>query len=107
MTAHAGGPPVAVHLLRSGLDKTTYQATTVAFFAAVNLIKVAPFLAIGLFERDTLLLSLAFAPLAPLGIWLGVLAHRRLPETLFFRIVIVLLTATAAKLIWDGVAALA
>ena len=104
MTAHAGGPPVAVHLLRTGLDKTTFQATTVAFFAAVNALKIAPFIAIGLISRETLILSLIFAPLAPLGIWLGVLAHRRLPETIFFRLVIVLLTATALKLIWDGVA---
>ncbi len=103
MTAHAGGPPVAVHLLRVGLDKTAFQATTVAFFAAVNALKLAPFIAIGLISQETLTLSLIFAPLAPLGIWLGVLAHRRLPEAIFFRLVIVLLTATALKLIWDGI----
>lgn len=106
MTAHAGGPPVAMHLLRSGLDKTTYQATTVAFFAAVNLLKLAPFVTLGLFDATSLGLSLTLAPLAPLGIWLGVLAHRHLPERRYFQAVIVLLVCTAAKLIWDGLSAL-
>ena len=32
---HAGGPPTNVYLLRQGLDKGSFQATTVLFFMIV------------------------------------------------------------------------
>ena len=38
--SHAGGPPASMYLLGVGLDKTTYQASTVLVFWWVNLIKV-------------------------------------------------------------------
>jgi uncharacterized membrane protein YfcA len=40
---HAGGPPVNVYLLRQGLSKSTFQATSVAFFTLVNWIKLPPY----------------------------------------------------------------
>jgi uncharacterized membrane protein YfcA len=46
--------------------------------------------------------NLALAPFALLGAWIGVRAHRIVPETLFFRLTYVLLMVTGTKLIWDG-----
>jgi len=46
------------------------------------------------------------APLAPLGIWLGVKAMRRLPESVFYRICYGILLVVGAKLLWDGLRAL-
>ena len=45
-----------------------------------------------------------FAPLAPLGIWLGVWLHRRVSERAFYQVSYALLFATGAKLIWDALA---
>ncbi|SLN26655.1 Sulfite exporter TauE/SafE [Roseovarius gaetbuli] len=100
--SHAGGPPAAVYLLSRGLDKTRYQATTVLVFWALNMAKAVPYAMLGLFTRDTLLFALALAPFALLGAWIGVRAHRRVPERVFFAITYILLVVTGVKLVWDG-----
>ncbi len=100
--SHAGGPPAAVYLLSKRLDKTAYQATTVLVFWAVNLLKFIPYAALGIFSRDILLADLVLAPIALLGVWLGVIAHKALSEKMFFGVAYVLLTLTGAKLIWDS-----
>ena len=43
------------------------------------------------------------APLAPLGIWLGVWLHRRVSEGVFYQVSYTLLFATGLKLIADAV----
>ncbi|MEL6167308.1 MAG: sulfite exporter TauE/SafE family protein [Pseudomonadota bacterium] len=100
--SHAGGPPVAVYLLAQGLSKTTYQATTVLVFWAVNLAKAVPYAALGVFTAETLWAGVLLAPVALFGAWLGVRIHHHLPEPLFFRITYFLLSVTGAKLVWDG-----
>ncbi|MEM1066830.1 MAG: sulfite exporter TauE/SafE family protein [Pseudomonadota bacterium] len=101
--SHAGGPPVAVYLLARGLAKTTYQATTVLTFWAVNIMKFVPYAFLGIFTADTLIVNAALAPVALLGAWLGIKAHFFVPERLFFIITYTLLVATGTKLIWDAV----
>jgi uncharacterized protein len=102
--SHAGGPPAAIYLLGSGLEKTVYQATTVVVFWWVNLIKFPAYVGLGLFTAETVLANVILAPVAVLGVMAGVWAHRRIPERAFFALTYVLLTATGAKLIWDAVA---
>ena len=100
--SHAGGPPVAVFLLAQGMGKTAYQATTVVTFWAVNIFKFIPYAFLGIFTAETLTVNTVMAPVALLGVWLGIKAHRMVPEWLFFRITYVLLTVTGSKLIWDA-----
>jgi uncharacterized membrane protein YfcA len=102
--SHAGGPPVAVYLLSQGLGKTAYQATTVITFWAINIVKFVPYAALGIFTTETTVAGLILAPVALIGAWLGVRAHRVVPERAFFAITYVLLTVTGSKLIWDAVA---
>lgn len=101
--SHAGGPPAAVYLLLKGVAKTPYQATTVLVFTVINLVKFVPFLGLGIFSAQTALASLLLAPFALLGAWLGVRAHRLIPERAFFAVTYVLLTLTGSKLVWDAV----
>lgn len=98
--SHAGGPPVAMFLLPLGLDRTTYQATTVLFFWAVNLIKLLPYVLLGFFTAQTLLANLILAPIAFLGVYLGVRAHKVMSEGVYFAITYVVLTISGARLIW-------
>lgn len=100
--AHAGGPPVAVYLLAQGLGKTTYQATTVLAFWAINLFKAVPYGFLGIFTAQTLLADLILAPVALAGAWLGVRAHHVVSERLFFGITYAALALIGVKLIWDG-----
>lgn len=100
--SHAGGPPVTIYLLSEKLEKTAYQASSVLIFWALNLMKLGPYAAIGAFDASTLATSAALAPAAILGVAVGIWAHRRVPERLFFRAMAVLLGLTGAKLVWDG-----
>lgn len=104
--AHAGGPPLSVYLLPQRLDKAVMVGTTVIFFAVINFVKLVPYTWLGLFDARNLTTSLALAPLAPLGIWVGVVLMRRLSEALFYRVCYGLLLVVGVKLLWDGVAAL-
>ncbi len=100
--SHAGGPPVAIYLLSRKVTKTAFQATTVIVFFVVNIAKIPPYAALGIFTTETLWANLLLAPAALLGAWAGVKAHRMVPERLFFAITYVLLTVTGSKLIWDA-----
>jgi len=100
--SHAGGPPAAVYLLTRGLDKTTFQATTVIVFTAINLFKAVFYAGLGIFTRETLWAGLFLVPVAFGGVYLGVWLHRIVPERLFFGITYVLLTVTGTKLILDA-----
>jgi hypothetical protein len=100
--AHAGGPPLSMHLLPQRLDRTAFVGTSVAFFLVVNYVKLVPYGWLGLLDGGNLGASLALAPFAPIGIGLGLWLHRRVDDRVFYRIVYVLLFATGVKLLWDG-----
>ncbi|MGG7644305.1 sulfite exporter TauE/SafE family protein [Rhodovulum sp. YNF3179] len=104
-SVHAGGPPLGVHLLSLSLTKTQFQAATVIFFAFVNLVKVPPYLQLGLFTPERLQVSAVLALLAPVGMAAGIWAHHRVPEAWFFRIILALLFVAGVKLTRDGLAA--
>ena len=102
--AHAGGPPFVIYLLPHRPDKTTFVATSAVFFLIVNYVKLVPYFLLGQLNAPNLTASLLFAPLAPLGIWLGVWLHRRMPEAAFYQITYGLLFVSGAKLLWDALA---
>lgn len=100
--SHAGGPPSAVYLLSQKLTKTEYQATTVVLFWVINAAKVIPYAYLGMFSMQTSIANMALAPVAFLGVWLGVRMHNVVSERLFFGITYIALSLTGSKLIWDA-----
>lgn len=104
--SHAGGPPAAIHLLGRGLDKLTYQATTVILFWWINLAKLGPYWAVGLFGDGQVRAALWLAPLAVIGMLVGVWAHGRVSDVWYFRIIHTALLITGGKLIVDGLTGL-
>lgn len=103
--AHAGGPPVTMYLLRRGIDRTQFVATTVVFFAVINYVKLVPYYWLGQFDASNLQTSLVLAPLAPLGIGIGVWLHNRVTDRIFFRIAYAMLFVVGLKLMYDGISA--
>ena len=99
---HAGGPPAAMHMLSRPLTKGQFQGTSVILFACVNLMKAPCYAALGLFGNANLGASAALAPLAAIGIGLGVWLHRRVSERLFYAIIYVFLTLIGLRLIASG-----
>lgn len=102
MMAHSGGPPVAMYLLPLGLPKAVYAGTSSSFFAAGNLMKVAPWLALAKPSTELWILMGSCLPLIPLGVWAGYALHQRLDQKQLYRLCYALLAVTAFKLLWDG-----
>ncbi len=99
---HAGLPTVAIYLLPQRLDKKIFVGTTVMYFFAVNYAKLVPYLYLGLFDATNLATSAVLAPLAPVGVWMGLRINRWLSQTWFYRICYFFLFFTGLKLLYDG-----
>jgi len=69
----------------------------------MNLIKVAPYLALGQFSAANLTASAALFPIAIAATLAGVWLVRRVPPERFYTIIYWLLLAVGAKLLFDGV----
>lgn len=100
--SHAGGPPVGFYVLPLKLTPVVFTATMAVFFAAINLSKWIPYAWLGLIDTTNMLASLVLAPLAPLGVWLGVRFVRRVPQRLFYTLFEIGMVLTGAKLLWDS-----
>ncbi|WP_114964378.1 sulfite exporter TauE/SafE family protein [Alkalilacustris brevis] len=98
--SHAGDPPMAMFLLPLRLSKAAYQATCSVVFWAINFMKAVPYAVLGFFTVETLAANLILAPVAMLGVWLGVLLHRLVSEAVFFGFAYVLLMLIGVRLIW-------
>ena len=100
--AHAGGPPFAIYMLAQKVDRTLLVGTSAVFFLIVNYVKLVPYYFLGQLNLGNLSLALLFAPLAPLGVWLGVWLHHRMSQRLFFNLSYGLLLVTGLKLLYDA-----
>lgn len=103
--AHAGGPPIGFYVLPLKLSPVRFTATMAVFFAAINAAKWLPYAWLGLIDLTNMGTSLLLAPLAPVGVWLGVRVVRVIPPTLFYRVFHAGLLLTGCKLLWDGLRA--
>ena len=100
--AHAGGPPISAYVLPMRLEPLRVAATMAVFFSVINLAKWAPYAALGLFDARNLWTSLALAPLAPVGVWVGVWMTRRIDAGWFYRVAYLGMGVAGGKLLWDG-----
>jgi uncharacterized membrane protein YfcA len=99
---HAGAPPANVYLLPQRLDKTVFVGTLVVLFAVINYVKLIPYALLGQLNTANMLTALAFVPLIPVGTWLGIKLHHRIPERPFYIVCYTLLTVMGSKLLYDG-----
>jgi uncharacterized protein len=93
--AHAGGPPLAMYLLRRDLTKTVYAATTIVVFTLGNLIKLPGFVYSGLDQPTVFAKALALAPAVPVGVLIGRL----------FSLCYALIAVAGVKLLFDALRA--
>ncbi|MGX9355094.1 sulfite exporter TauE/SafE family protein [Roseobacteraceae bacterium S113] len=100
--AHAGGPPIHIYFLSKAYAPAVFVATSAAFMAGVNLLKLVPFVVIGALDREAALWALGLAPVAVAAAALGVWISRRLSKTAFKYAVNGLLLIVGAKLILDA-----
>ncbi len=102
MVAHAGGPPFQIYALRRRMPRDLFVGSSIVFFATVNWIKVAPFIALGQLTWPSLRASLILAPIAIASTFAGIWIVRRVDPDRFFLIIHLLLAAVGLKLVADG-----
>lgn len=104
--AHAGGPPIGFYVLPLRLQPIVYTATLSIFFAVVNLSKWVPYAWLGLLDLRNMVTSLVLLPVVPVGVWIGVRLARRISRERFELVIVLGMTATGVKLLWDGLRAI-
>jgi len=105
--ASAGMPPFSVHILPQRMEKMRFVGTVTIFFAAVNLMRVVPYFALGELNRHTLMISIVLMPLAIASNFLGFWLVQRIPTGPFYRITYTLMFAISAVLLVQGAVGLA
>lgn len=101
--AHSGGPPAHIYMLPLQLDKAIFVGSTVMLFAIVNVAKIVPYAFLGLFGSSNLVASLVLAPVAAIGMYLGIWLHDRINQRLFYRLCYFFVLLTGLRLIHDGI----
>ncbi|MDP5333317.1 MAG: sulfite exporter TauE/SafE family protein [Paracoccaceae bacterium] len=104
--SHAGGPPYQVYVLPLGLRKKVYAGTTTFLFAYVNILKLAPYWALGQINIANLKVAGLLMIPASCAVFLGVYLVKVIPEKLFFILIIWALLLLSLRLIWQGVVGL-
>ena len=97
--AHAGGPPATIYLLPQKLPRDIFVGTTVIFFAAINQIKLIPYIGLDLLTVGHLGTIAILSPLSYVGVKLGIFLNGRFTDLWFNRIVYSVLLVTGIQLI--------
>jgi uncharacterized membrane protein YfcA len=96
--AHAAGPIMALYFVAQKLEKRTFVATSTIFFLITNLLKLPPYVATGLVDAEILKTAAKLAPMLPLGIGVGWVLNRYIPQKYFVYVVYVLLVVAGLDL---------
>ncbi|MDF2091356.1 sulfite exporter TauE/SafE family protein [Knoellia sp. 3-2P3] len=99
MTANAAGAVMTLYLVAQGVEKRRFLGTGALFFFGVNLCKVPFSAGLGLFSSQTLLRTLALAPMVLLGAWAGLHTARRLSQARFDQAVLAATVVSALALV--------
>jgi uncharacterized membrane protein YfcA len=102
----AGAPPFQAFVLPQRMPKMTLVGTTTIFFALVNVMKLAPYLALGQLSSETLATSAVLLPVAVATNFVGFWLVRVTPMETFYRIAYGLVLVISVALIWQGAATL-
>ena len=98
--SHAGGPPYQMYVLPQKLEKLEYAGTTTILFALVNALKLVFYAQLGQISLSGNLKStLTLVPISVAAAFLGAWATRRIDETLFFRLVELVLLLSSLLLV--------
>lgn len=104
--SHSGAPPYQMYVLPQRLPKMVYAGTSTILFTIVNAVKLVPYWALGQLSLANLETMLILFPPAIAATFAGVHLTRRIPEKMFFRLVLTALAVVSVKLVWDGASGL-
>lgn len=100
--AHAGGPPVAIYLIRRGLDKRFFVGTNTAIFTIGNLIKLGPYGFLLAARPDAAAAAVLLAPIIPFSVLFGVRVHNLLSQTMILVLTNIVMILGGLRLLYTG-----
>lgn len=100
--SHTGGPPFQIYVLPQKLTPVNYSGTNAFFFAIVNTAKLIPYFFLGQLNVSNLSHAAVLAPLAAVGVLIGVWLVRRISIKRFYQLTYWLVFILALKLVYDG-----
>jgi uncharacterized membrane protein YfcA len=98
--AHSGVPPISIYLILQDTSPRVFIATSVLFYAILNIIKVPYYYFTGLFDFQQLWQIVWVFPIVPIGVWIGRWMVTKVSKKIFENIILVLLVITALILIF-------
>ncbi|MFY8200738.1 MAG: sulfite exporter TauE/SafE family protein [Pirellula staleyi] len=100
MLANAAGPVFGLYLLAIGLPKLEFVGTAAWFFLLLNISKLPFSWSLGLIRLDTLALNAALLPLIAMGLWIGNMVVRRIPQKLFDSLILIFTGVAALRMLF-------
>ncbi|MCB0115915.1 MAG: sulfite exporter TauE/SafE family protein [Caldilineaceae bacterium] len=97
--AHTGGPPITIYLLLQNIPPRTFIATSAAYFAIINWLKVPYYVYAGILHPQEVLEIVWLLPLIPVGVIIGRWLSVRIDKATFDRVILVLLVFSAVLLL--------
>ena len=100
MMANAAGPVMIVYLLAMRLPKVEFVGTSAWFFFIVNWLKIPFSMSLGLVNVASIKLGFIMLPFIILGLVLGIVALKKMPQKVFEIVIQVLAMAAGIKLLF-------
>ena len=100
--SHAGGPAFQLYVLPQKLPKMMFAGTSTILFAIINLMKVPPYIGLGLMQWHDWRIVAVLSPVAIFGAWFGFRMTKLIPQDVFFIIVEIALFVISINLIRVG-----
>ena len=97
--ANAAGPVIKIYLLSRDFPKMELVGISARFFLLINLLKLPLLGGVSLITKESLMINLRLAPFVLVGIWLGKLLLKYVPQKLFDFLIIVFAVIAAIRLL--------
>jgi hypothetical protein len=94
-----GGPPVVIYLNSITNDKKIFRSTILFYLLVVNTWQLITYIYSGLITTNVLILSLYLAPAFIIGSLLGSLIHIKINDSLFNKVIALVLLITGITII--------
>ena len=99
MLANAAGPVFGLYLVAIAVPKMEFVGTAAWFFLLLNLIKIPFSWSLGLIRLDTLAFNVLLMPLIAVGLWIGTILVKRIPQKLFDSLILIFTGCAAIRML--------
>ncbi len=100
MLANAAGPVFGLYLLAIGLPKLEFVGTAAWFFLILNIVKIPFSWSLGLIRVDTLALNATLIPLIAIGLWIGTMVIKKIPQRQFDSLILILTGVASIRMLF-------